>query len=1085
MAVKNDLSLIPQPPGKMIVGNLFDLGAHSPVQDMMTFAREYGPIFQFDMLGRPLIVVSSYELVNELSDEKRFDKKIWSPLKEARAFAGDGLFTAYTSEPNWSKAHNILLPNFSQRAMQGYHPMMLDIAEQLVLKWERLNADEEIDVVRDMTALTLDTIGLCGFDYRFNSFYREDFHPFIDALSFTLVESQERQRRLPIENRVRRDRQRQMTANINFMNNTVDRIIKERRESGEDFSTKKDLLSYMLAGVDKKSGERLDDLNIRYQIITFLIAGHETTSGLLSFTLYYLLNNPDVLAKAYEEVDRVLGPDQGAKITYAQVNQLTYVSQILKEALRLWPTAPMYAQYPLENTTIGGKYKIPKKQQVSILVPMLHRDKTIWGEQAEVFDPENFSREAERNRPANAYKPFGNGQRACIGRQFAMQEATLVVGMILQRFKLIDHLRYKLKFKETLTIKPDGLKLKVKKRTPRDRATLATLPVQVNVSPLTPPESELKPAANIPQHHTPLLVLFGSNLGTAEEIARQIAQAGEAQGFVTTIGELDHYTENLPKQGLVTIVISSYNGTPPDNAVQFCDWLNNGELNAESFKGVNYTVFGCGNRDWASTFQAVPRLIDNKLAEYGAQRLYQRGEGDASDDFDSQFQNWYGPLWTTVATVLSIDLSQAEISPESLYEVETVSGVRVNSFVSSLGAKPMTVVVNRELHKKDGPAPSERSTRHIEVRLPEGMTYRAGDHLGVIAHNAENLVKRVATRFGFDSDVSYVRLHKNGNRKTFLPVEQTISVYKLLADYVELQDVATRKQIKALAAFTECPPDKEKLQALSGEDDESRARYKVEVLARRKSLIDLLEEFPACELPFKIYLEMLPALRPRYYSISSSPHHSPQSCDITVAVVEGAARSGRGTFRGVCSTYLRQEVEGDLMFAFVRDTGSNFRLPVDPTTPIIMVGPGTGLAPFRGFLQERAALKAQGQPVGPSLLFYGARHPHTDYLYQEELEGFHSQGVTELHTAFSRHDQQPRRYVQHAMQQNKDRIWQLIEAGAVVYVCGDASKMAPDVRRTLGEIFQEKTGATAEAAEVWLDQLAANNHYLVDVWAAN
>ncbi len=148
----------------------------------MKLAREYGPIMQLDLPGRQLVVVSGFELVDELSDESRFDKKVWTPLRKVRTFAGDALFTSKTQEPNWHKAHNILLPNFSMKAMQGYFPMMLDIAQQLTEKWARLNAHEEIDVPGDMTRLTLDTIGLCGFDYRFNSFYRENMHPFVESM---------------------------------------------------------------------------------------------------------------------------------------------------------------------------------------------------------------------------------------------------------------------------------------------------------------------------------------------------------------------------------------------------------------------------------------------------------------------------------------------------------------------------------------------------------------------------------------------------------------------------------------------------------------------------------------------------------------------------------------------------------------------------------------------------------------------------------------------------------------------------------------------------------------------------------------
>ena len=459
-----NLARIPEPPETFLLGHLLTLSATSPVQDMVKIARELGPIYRLEIRGRVVIVVSGHELVDELSDEKRFDKAVRGALKLVRRFGGDGLFTSKTDEPNWSKAHNILMPNFSHKAMLSYHQMMLDIADQLVLKWERLNPDEEIDVTHDMTSLTVDTIGLCGFDFRFNSFYHDKEHPFVHAMADSLGITMDELRDVPGENFIRQSRDRDLQEDITCMNSIVDSLIKDRRASGVDATTKPDLLSYMLTGVDKKSGEKLDDVNIRYQVITFLIAGHETTSGMLSFAINALLQHPEVMAKAYEEVDRVLGSDLNVKPTYAQVNRLTYISQVLKETLRLWPTAPAYTVSPFEETIIGGKYKIKPFDQVTILLPMLHRDKSVWGEDAENFNPDNFTPEKEATRPPNAYKPFGNGQRACIGRQFAMQEAALVLGMILQRFKLIDHTKYELKIKESLTMKPENFRIKVRKR---------------------------------------------------------------------------------------------------------------------------------------------------------------------------------------------------------------------------------------------------------------------------------------------------------------------------------------------------------------------------------------------------------------------------------------------------------------------------------------------------------------------------------------------------------------------------------------------------------------------------------------------
>ncbi|MBX3577200.1 MAG: cytochrome P450 [Rhizobiaceae bacterium] len=1070
MAPKNALHPIPQPPGRPIVGNMLSFDSSQPLQSLMQMTRELGPIFWLDMMGTPLVVVSGASLVEELCDESRFDKAVRGSLRRIRAAAGDGLFTSDTAEPNWQKAHNILLPTFSHRAMSGYLPLMQDIAGQLCTKWERLNADDDIDVVHDMTALALDTIGVCGFDYRFNSFYRRDYHPFIDSLTRTL-ETAMVQRGLPFEKMLLRRRLGQMGDDIGFMSKLVDDIIRERRRGAAD-DAQKDLLNFMLAGVDKQTGESLSDENIRYQIITFLIAGHETTSGLLSFTLYFLLNNPDVLAKAYEEVDRVLGNDIGVPPTFQQINQLTYVQQILNEALRLWPTAPAIGLYPYKDEVIGGQYRLKKNTFITLLTLMLHRDTSVWGPDAEKFNPDNFSREAESARPANAFKPWGNGQRACIGRQFAMQEATLVVGMILQRFQLFDHLKYQLKIKESLSIKPDGFRIRVKPRPGRTRSATvagAAIPANQNAAPAAE-------TAKRPKHGTRATILFGSNLGTTEELARAIAGSAELNGFDVTLADLDAYAGDLPKDGAVIIASASYNGAPPDNATRFVKWLNEAQPGAAN--GVNYLVFGCGNRDWASTFQATPRMIDERMEALGARRLMPRGEADAREDLDGQFQSWFRTLWPSVGAALGLDVDfsqQARAAP--LYDLEVVSAAASHPVIAQAGARPMTVRINRELQSPG----SGRSTRHIEVALPEGVTYRPGDHLTVVPVNDVALVERVEKRFGFAPDAQ-IRLRTTGGRHAPFPIDGPLSVRRILSGYVELQAVATRTQVAAMAEHTRCPKTKPALEALASEAKDGADAYRADVFSKRRSVLDLLEHYPACELPFGVYLEMLPLLSPRYYSISSSPNAEPGVAAVTVGVVEGPARSGSGTYRGCCSNHLAHVLPGDVIHASIRETKAGFRLPDDAARPIIMVGPGTGLAPFRAFLQERGVRKAAGQALGPAMLFFGCRHPDQDFIYRDELEAAAANGLTALHVAFSRHDGE-KTYVQDLIRKERAAVWRLIEAGAVVFVCGDGSRMEPDVKRALTRIYAEETDAHADAADAWMETMIAENRYVLDVWA--
>jgi len=1065
----NALDPIPHPPKQPVVGNMLSLDSSAPVQHLARLTKELGPIFWLDMMGAPLVIVSGHALVDELSDEKRFDKAVRGALRRVRAVGGDGLFTADTKEPNWSKAHNILLTPFGNRAMQSYHPSMVDIAEQLVKKWERLNADDEIDVVHDMTALTLDTIGLCGFDYRFNSFYRRDYHPFVESLVRSL-ETIMMTRGLPLENLWMKKRRQTLAEDVAFMNSMVDEIIAERRKAAEAAEGKKDMLNAMLSGVDKATGEQLDDVNIRYQINTFLIAGHETTSGLLSCAIYALLKHPEVLKKAYDEVDRVLGADTELRPTHQQVGQLTYITQILKESLRLWPPAPAYGIAPIQDETIGGKYKLRKGTFVTVLVLALHRDPAVWGPNPDAFDPENFSREAESRRPANAWKPFGNGQRACIGRGFAMHEAALALGMILQRFKLIDHQRYQMHLKETLTIKPDGFKIKVRPRTERDRSNVVPIG---RSAPAVAPVAE--PRAR-PGHNTPLLVLYGSNLGTAEELATRVADLAEVNGFATRLAPLDDYVGQLPEEGGVLIFCASYNGAPPDNATRFVNWLG-GDLPKDAFARLRYAVFGCGNSDWTATYQSVPRYIDDQLKAHGGRNAYVRGEGDARDDLEGQFESWFAKLRPLAVKEFGID-AKFDADDAPLYRIEPVAQSSVNSIVATGGAMPMKLAASAELQRG-----SERSTRHIEIALPAGVSYRVGDHLSVMPRNDPALVDAVARRFGFAPD-DQIRLRVAEGRRAQLPTGEAISIGRLLGEFVELQQIATRRQIAAMAEHTRCPMTRPKLLAWAGDDAAASERYRAEILAKRRSVYDLLEEYPACEMPLQNYLEMLSPLAPRYYSISSSPALDPARCSVTVAVVEAPALSGRGRYRGVCSNYLASRRVGDTIHATVRETKAGFRLPDDDGVPLIMIGPGTGLAPFRGFLQERAARKANGAVLGPALLFFGCRHADQDFLYADELKAFAADGVVELHTAFSRGDG-PKTYVQHLIAQQQDRVWNLIGQGAITYVCGDGGKMEPDVKAALMAIVRARNGGDDAAAAKWIDELGTQNRYVLDVWASS
>ena len=250
-------------------------------------------------------------------------------------------------------------------------------------------------------------------------------------------------------------------------------------------------------------------------------------------------------------------------------------------------------------------------------------------------------------------------------------------------------------------------------------------------------------------------------------------------------------------------------------------WLG-GDLPKDAFAKVRYAIFGCGNSDWAATYQSVPRFIDEKLTAHGARAVYPRGEGDARSDLDGQFQKWF-PAAAQVATrEFGIDWNFTRTAEdEPLYAIEPVAQGAVNTIVTQGGAVPMKVLANHELQNKSGAHPSERSTRHIEVELPASLNYRVGDHLSVVPRNDPTLVDSVARRFGF-LPADQIRLEVAEGRRAQLPVGNAVSVGRLLTEFVELQQVATRKQIQIMAEHTRCPVTKPKLLAYVGDDDAFR-----------------------------------------------------------------------------------------------------------------------------------------------------------------------------------------------------------------------------------------------------------------------
>lgn len=381
--------------------------------------------------GRSPIFVGSARLAEDLVDEARFEKVLDGPFVHIRDFAGDGLFTAHSHEESWHRANRILAPGFSSASMERYYPAMTATLEDLLAHWRA--ATGPVDVVADMTKLTLDTISRAGFDYDFASFSKPELHPFLQALARCLQETIDVVQRPLFLTPLFGARRARYREDIASMFRLVDDVIRERqRQPAERWP--RDFLSLMLSAKDPKSGERLTDENIRYQILTFLIAGHETTAGLLSFSLHALARDRELLRRVREEVS--LHVPRGALPTMKQVLDLDLVKRVLSEALRLWPTVPIVIRAAKEDTHVGD-YRAPSGQAFGLFLTAVHRDPAVWPDPTR-FDPDRFLPEAVRSRPAAAYKPFGVGKRACTGRHFAMIEAMLCLAVLARDFDFED-----------------------------------------------------------------------------------------------------------------------------------------------------------------------------------------------------------------------------------------------------------------------------------------------------------------------------------------------------------------------------------------------------------------------------------------------------------------------------------------------------------------------------------------------------------------------------------------------------------------------------------------------------------------------
>ena len=746
--------------------------------------------------------------------------------------------------------------------------------------------------------------------------------------------------------------------------------------------------------------------------------------------------------------------------------KLQYIDACIKETLRLNSPIPVFTVIPKEDTSLaGGKYRVKKGDTITMNLKGLHHDPAAWGSDHNDFKPERFLDGGFQQLPPNSWKPFGNGLRACIGRGFAEQEMLLNTAMVLQRFspELADP-AYDLEIKSTLTVKPVGFFMKVRRRPGRSLLTgiPGGAPTEMAQNQRREDEKrrEASAAATAEQKAK---IFYGGNSGTCEGFAQSLQATLSERGVQADIANLDSATENLSKELVNVIITASYEGQPPDNARKFVSWLE--RLKGEDLlQGVQYSVMGVGNSDWATTFHRIPRLVDETLQKLGAHALAPAGYSNVKTDLVGPFDDWTENL---VKGVLGAKAATAEAEKPAL----NVS-VERDPVAKEVGDEKMGVgVVLKNEQLADTSVGLEK--KHMEVRLPDGMAYEAGDYLVVQPRNPEEAVQRVMRYFDYDE---HTRVRVEGSKKKFLPTIPT-PVDVFLRDHVELGTPVTKRQLKTIAGYAKDEHAQKLVDDKTSED----------LIAKRYTVVDVLIEY-SINLPFAAYLDILVPLTPRQYSISSSAlapgfRHT---VSITYDVHTSPALSGHGVFQGACSFFLGSRKAGDRVSCFVRTTNVNFRLPGDPQTPIMLFAAGTGIAPMRAFLQERAAVAEAGsRKLGPALLFYGSRDAAKDFLYKNELQEWEKLGIVKVYGAHSRMPDAGTadhpKYVQDAIWAEREQCAELFQNGGKIYLCGSAARLGQSCADTCKKIWMEKTGKSEQEAEEWL-QNVKTDRYISDVY---
>jgi sulfite reductase (NADPH) flavoprotein alpha-component len=537
-------------------------------------------------------------------------------------------------------------------------------------------------------------------------------------------------------------------------------------------------------------------------------------------------------------------------------------------------------------------------------------------------------------------------------------------------------------------------------------------------------------------------ILYGSQTGNAQGLAKKAGKKLEGNGFQVTVSSMiDFKPSKLKKvQNLLILVSTHGEGEPPDNALTFHEFLHG--RRAPKLDELHFSVLSLGDSSY-EFFCQTGKEFDTRLEELGGTRLYPRFDCDL--DYDESAAEWVEGVLCSLREAQG--RSAALLTAATLQEVEPAAYSRTNPFKAE-------VLENLNLNGRG----SNKETRHLELSLEgSGLTFEPGDSIGIYPENDLALVDMLLDELKWDPEVM-VELNKKGYVCSFK--EALISYYEIT--------VLTKPLLEKVGQIS---VNDDLLELLSPGNEE-----KVKSYLEGRDLLDLVRDYGSWGGTAQEFVSILRKIPARLYSIANSISANPDEVHLTVGAVRYDAHGRKR--KGVCSIFCAEGVQpGDTLSVYVQQN-TNFKLPQNPDTPIIMVGPGTGVAPFRSFMQEREEIGVEGK----SWLFFGDQHFVTDFLYQSEWQKWLKEGVlSKMDVAFSR-DTDEKIYVQHRMLEHSTELYDWLQEGAAVYICGDEKHMAHDVHNTLIEIIEKEGGMTREKAEGYLADMQQQKRYQRDVY---